>query len=1070
VDSLSGMDKIERDMLALVHQELSSISLESTESRLWPDEFFSRYEDEFLRMLRFQVHETQDDPLLCVFLLHTDSVVRSSWKEELGIIENDLPQKLKDCIKRGITVKHVAFLGDVDAHAEALRAIENEIKSASKFSMPSILNCKEIASFGVDVASFVEILSSVCLLPHIEHQIRELEVGISASRRGLKNQLKSLLFRRSTSESSMAPTGDGTSEEDLAPMLSAAFSGLRIGSIEAEMRRQVDLLMIVRDYGTAISTLKLLSSDLKSDRQYFHYAAAQECLAVASLVSGGSISSSILCFKDAFLKYAGIIDVVTGAGKPLAAMFCTRVALQWSGLLASINRISEASWIIMRAHFYEENLRAAFLLEYSAHLLLKAKPPKLRKYAFYLVLAALRYGQSGENKLAFYAHQNSINILKGKGWDILEEHVHGALSRECSISGNISMALKHTVPMLNCLSLPKSLQNHHMEELLELYAQAQPKDKISIDMGVPIIDKSHISILSSGNHDYHDEESRRAPRRVWKEMETDFPRLKTSHGRLRSGIPSSGTSCAGENVVVRVPCSNPLKIPIEMDEIKLICDMVCHEDNLTDRNDLFCSKEHLLLQPGEDAVLMLTCRPSSPGALYVRGLEWVLKGVPCRFYLEPEASKWSTDPEIRPLRGGAIEISVLAPMPRLRVKMLEAFPHQILVGGIVKCEVDLVNVGSTDLYSLDCVASQNVFLEGTEKVENSRRYKNLSLAVGENAKFNIFLCSDHAGHQTFSIVWRYHSAPLDSAAQARFLRFSKCAYVEPSILQVRTDLISSEDGGLDDINQQTLCFQARTRNRSIQLESLVLSLSKNNIQKFDLLGISAIQSSPGGLEFNFEFDEKLGNGTMCDGVGPELTMAENFFLQKGDPIACERSILRWIISESNDNTTTGMTIVPLTRSADVQGQGVLHSQLVAPASLQHNFVDGPLTINIELQMHSKLQNETVDAMWFIGSSPLGSAQRKNSNRTADIRNWSAISWKCDSFGMQADIRPGEKRFVILEAVASRPGFVQLDTVYVQWFSRSDSCVAGSLTLPASMVTIANVSSKSNPPPHDDERA
>ncbi len=53
----------------------------------------------------------------------------------------------------------------------------------------------------------------------------------------------------------------------------------------------------------------------------------------------------------------------------------------------------------------EENARAGVLLEQSAYCLLFTAPPSVRKFAFHLVLAALRYNSGGFKRLALHCYK-----------------------------------------------------------------------------------------------------------------------------------------------------------------------------------------------------------------------------------------------------------------------------------------------------------------------------------------------------------------------------------------------------------------------------------------------------------------------------------------------------------------------------------------------------------------------------------------------------------------------------------------------------------------------------------------
>jgi hypothetical protein len=55
----------------------------------------------------------------------------------------------------------------------------------------------------------------------------------------------------------------------------------------------------------------------------------------------------------------------------------------------------------------EENLRAALLLEQAALCLLRVQPPAVRKFAFHLVLAGLRYNACDQKGLGTRAYRRA---------------------------------------------------------------------------------------------------------------------------------------------------------------------------------------------------------------------------------------------------------------------------------------------------------------------------------------------------------------------------------------------------------------------------------------------------------------------------------------------------------------------------------------------------------------------------------------------------------------------------------------------------------------------------------------
>ena len=956
-------------------------------------------------------------------------------------LEETLPPKLRKFLAEGNAIRQVIFVGESIPQGVGVEDIEAELMKG-RYKLPHFLHLgsgekpTNLQSVGID--SYVQSLTSACIIPFIEDRIRELEVVISACRRGLKNQLKSFLFRKTPSEPNIPSTRmvDIDVQSSSGTNMSIDFLELKSNSVEAAMRQQSDLLLMVGDYTTAVSTLKLLSSDLKSDKLYFHFASAQECLAIAHLTGGISISSAIIYVKEAFIRYAALVDAEDGFWRAVSSMYCTRVAMQWAGLLFAMDRFSEASWIVMRAHFYEGNLRAAMLLQYSAFCLMQQKPQKQRKHSFHLVLAALRYSQANQSKIASLLHKDAIQVLQGKGWDILEEHIHEALDHEYNDSGESSKALSHAVAMLQCHNLPASIQAKHMSHLLGLYQTLQGNpDAFPIELELPVFGTSHLSIVSSGSHDYHDAGSREVSNKIWKDMESYLPKRGTVHSRASSAAGSKHnifSSCAGEDITVTIPVRNPLKIELELSEIKLICSMKGKS-----KNSLSTSIERLHLYAGEVFMLSLICRPLDSGTLTIDGLSWNVANMPCRKIFAPSISKWAIDTKLREPKGGSIEFDILPPMPRLHCTMC-TLPEELVVGEIVECEMEFSSEGSIGLCNIESVFSQNVFLadavieEMNDGAEYSKcRYTDISLGVSEKRTVKAYFRPERPGHQSFRIIWRYEPTLKPAASSgSRVLRFSKTIYVKPS-LNVLPALVSKGE-------DQTLLLQVH---QSEYINSVTMKTFYDARDGENLLKISLQESKTDSVDY--ELTTPLSCGTLCQ-LKQEFLPQELYFFGL-NLVSCGKSldsnynvgVLCWNATVQG-REARGLTCAAITTDVDMQS---MLGQLCGPASLNHNFSKGPLVVNLELRITSNV-GDIVDACLMVGNSQSVNAPR--------------LMWKGKICGMQHDIQPGEKRFIILEAIVDRPGMVHIDSIYVNWNSRSSQSLVGSFKIEPSSIRVRNV--------------
>lgn len=92
------------------------------------------------------------------------------------------------------------------------------------------------------------------ILPFIEKKIRNLEVSISNTKKGLKNQLKSLWKKPERGEN------DGLKD------------GFKMNKEELEMRNLIDLAFVSQDYETAMNNTKYPYGDFKKCKAWRHAA------------------------------------------------------------------------------------------------------------------------------------------------------------------------------------------------------------------------------------------------------------------------------------------------------------------------------------------------------------------------------------------------------------------------------------------------------------------------------------------------------------------------------------------------------------------------------------------------------------------------------------------------------------------------------------------------------------------------------------------------------------------------------------------------------------------------------
>jgi hypothetical protein len=99
-----------------------------------------------------------------------------------------------------------------------------------------------------------------------------------------------------------------------------------------------------------------------------------------------------------------------------------------------MHRHHAASTSLFRAHFDEEGARAALLLEAAAYCLLRCRPASVRKAAFQLVLAGLRYHSAKQKRLSIHCYkQVRMHTLLATDYQVWAERcvTHGGVLAGC---------------------------------------------------------------------------------------------------------------------------------------------------------------------------------------------------------------------------------------------------------------------------------------------------------------------------------------------------------------------------------------------------------------------------------------------------------------------------------------------------------------------------------------------------------------------------------------------------------------------------------------------------------------
>lgn len=705
--------------------------------------WYGEYCKEFYRTLRFGSHEAIDHPVACLLVLPSTSAGEAS-SSFADLFEERATPLLKHLVRESHAVLHYAFMHDAQTagkqvHEKAVAALQSlrssslgpsgHVLTINSGGMPRVPptawqecvnqrwqgvtaeNKSKIAAGmsqadATSIAAAIEELAVRKVAPHVESRIRYLDQTAMSARRGFKNQLKSLLFRKSAAAtlpaagiSGASPRGSGNDGGAIKGSSSggSGFSSPRsprsptsrsatqysLTSVEYQLRQLGDLALMVGDCDTALSVLRLLASDYKSDKAYFHYAGVQEAMAVATVLYDGPPSDAISNFKEAFYRYDQVAQQAQqqhggGGGPPSrATWYATRAAMLMASYLGALGRYADASYIVMKAHFAEEDLRAALLIERAALLLLRVQPARVRKFAFHLVLAGLRYSKGGARDLAARSYSLAVAVYKGKGWDVVEEHIREALGKGCREAGDSLGAVEHFAATLTCSQIPAGLQSLHMAQFAESLqaATAQLGYQPAIKLPLPVVNTKKVGVSSSGQASYANGAARQVVPDFWTTLESAVcqglivaggdSRDNNNNNRVGGGggkgsstwLDSAGSKaslasaagggsgvngienlccCVGEDVGVDVEIKNPLQIELAVTKLKLTCTFEAATSSapiaaapaaVGSSSPFQVKEERITLHPGEKAVVHLRVKPLRTGSLSIDGVSWELNGI-----------------------------------------------------------------------------------------------------------------------------------------------------------------------------------------------------------------------------------------------------------------------------------------------------------------------------------------------------------------------------------------------------------------------------------------------------------
>lgn len=562
---------------------IKSAAAESHSSR------FQIFNKELIGASSFSEHEAFDHPVACLLVVSSKDDRPTNTLVDL-FNTNQFPSLINDGAMDPKMIKHYLLIHDnQDGPLEKASTIISEMRGTFGSSECRMLciNSAENGSvyrqdnpwslykpdpkLGQDLGCFLNVddldemrdlmqeLSSKHIIPHMEQKIRLLNQQVSATRRGFRNQIKNLWWRKGKEDTPDAPTG---------PMYT--FS-----SIESQIRVLGDYAFMLRDYELALQNYRLLSTDYKIDKAWKRYAGVQEMMGLTYFMLDQSRKDAEYCMENAFSTYLKL-----GASGQRNA---TRCGLWWTEMLKARDQYKEAAGVYFRISNEEPSLHAAVMLEQASYCYLLSNPPFLRKYGFHLVLSGNRYYVSDQRKHAIRAYRSALSVYKGNAWKYINDHVHYHIGKWYAVLGLYDIAVKHMLQVLSCGHQSIVTQELFLRDFLHI-VQKLGKTFEVFRLQLPVIILPSLKVIFEDHRTYASSSAVDVKESTWKSLEEDLvPTLPVNRSTWLDSLPrkkhkDSNVCVAGEAIKVKIEFKNPLKISVSVSGASLICQLSVKTD------------------------------------------------------------------------------------------------------------------------------------------------------------------------------------------------------------------------------------------------------------------------------------------------------------------------------------------------------------------------------------------------------------------------------------------------------------------------------------------------------------
>uniref|UniRef100_A0A674ID51 Trafficking protein particle complex subunit 8 n=1 Tax=Terrapene triunguis TaxID=2587831 RepID=A0A674ID51_9SAUR len=495
------------------------------------------------------------------------------------------------------------------------------------------------------IRQFIQEFTFRGLLPHIEKTIRQLNDQL-ISRKGLSRSLFSATKKWFS--------GSKVPEKSINELKNTSGLLYPPEAPELQIRKMADLCFLVQHYELAYSCYHTAKKDFLNDQAMLYAAGALEMAAVSAFLQPGAPRPYPAHYMDTAIQtYRDICKNM---------VLAERCVLLSAEILKSQSKYSDAAALLIRLTSEDSDLRSALLLEQAAHCFINMKSPMVRKFAFHMILAGHRYSKAGQKKHALRCYCQAMQVYKGKGWSLAEDHINFTIGRQSFTLrqlDNAVSAFRHI--LINDSKQPAAQQGTFLREYLYVYknvTQLSPDGPLP-QLPLPYINNSATRVFfghdrrpaegekQAATHISLDQEYDCESSHQWKELEEQVvavvnkgiipSNFQPTQYCLNSYSDNSKFPLAvvEEPVTVEVAFRNPLKVPLLLTDLSLLWkfqpkDFSAKHNGAT--KELACGNDMIgaeviaefLINSEETKMARLKLFPHQTGELHILGVVYNL--------------------------------------------------------------------------------------------------------------------------------------------------------------------------------------------------------------------------------------------------------------------------------------------------------------------------------------------------------------------------------------------------------------------------------------------------------------